>query len=102
MRCDNGTALLSQSILLDFSQPGKPTHNAFIESFDRRVRREVLNSSYFETIEARSAARVWRAEYNEFRPHSMLANKTPKEFAAARQNQLRSRSSNARAGLTTG
>jgi len=67
------------------------------------VRRELLNPSYFETIEqARSAARIWREEYNEFRPHSMLANKTPKEFAAAAQNQHGSRFPNYRAGLLTG
>lgn len=90
-------------IALDFSRPGKPTDNAFIESFNGGVRRELLNPSYFETIDqARSAARVWRTDYNEFRPHSMLANKTPKEFAAALQNQSRSRFSNDRAGLLTG
>ena len=77
--------------------------NAFIESFNGGVRRELLNPSYFETIEqARSAAKIWRADYNEFRPHSMLANKTPKEFAVALQNQSRSRFSNDRAGLLTG
>ena len=90
-------------IALDRSRPGKPTDNAFIESFNGGVRRELLNPSYFETIEhARRAARVWRTEYNEFRPHSMLANKTPKEFAAALQNQSRSRFSNDSAGLLTG
>ena len=112
LRCDNGTEFVAKpldrwafwnKITLDFSRPGKPTDNAFIESFNGGVRRELLNPSYFETIEqARHAARIWRAEYNEFRPHSMLANKTPKEFAAALQNQPRSRSSNDRAGLLTG
>ncbi len=55
-------------IALDFSRPGKPTDNAFIESFNGGVRRELLNPSYFETIEqARKAAHIWRQEYNEFR-----------------------------------
>lgn len=112
LRCDNGTEFVAKpldqwafwnTIALDFSRPGKPTDNAFIESFNGGVRRELLNPSYFETIEqARSAARIWREEYNEFRPHSMLANKTPKEFAAAAQNQIGSRFSNDSAGLLTG
>jgi putative transposase len=71
-------------VTLDFSRPGKPTDNAFIESFNGGVRRELLNPSYFETLDAaRRAARIWRQEYNEFRPHSTLANRTPKEFADA-------------------
>ena len=112
LRCDNGSEFVAKpldhwafwnKIALDFSRPGKPTDNAYIESFNGGVRRELLNPSYFETIEhARRAARIWRTEYNEFRPHSMLANKTPKEFAAALQNQSRSRFSNDRAGLLTG
>ncbi len=87
IRCDNGTEFVARpldqwafwnTIALDFSRPGKPTDNAFIESFNGGVRRELLNPSYFETIEqARKAARIWREEYNDFRPHSMLANKTP-------------------------
>lgn len=81
----------------------KCARNAFIESFDGGGRRELLNPSYFETIEvARKAARIWRAEYNEFRPHSMLANKTPKEFAESNSNHTGSRFSTDRAGLLTG
>ena len=112
LRCDNGTEFVAKpldqwafwnKIGLAFSRPGKPTDNAFIESFNGGVRRELLNPAYFETIDhARKAARVWRTDYNEFRPHSMLANKTPKEFAAAGRNQSRSRSSTDRAGLLTG
>lgn len=93
LRCDDGTEFVAKpldqwafwnKIVLDFSRPGKPTDNAFIESFNGGVRRELLNASYFETIDqARKAARVWRTEYNEFRPHSMLANKAPKEFAGS-------------------
>jgi len=112
LRCDNGTEFVAKpidqwafwnKISLDFSRPGKPTDNAFIESFNGGVRRELLNPSYFETIDqARNAARIWRDEYNEFRPHSMLANKTPKEFAATARIQSRSRFPNDRDGLLTG
>lgn len=112
IRCDQGTEFTAEAldqwaynnrIELDFSRPGKPTDNAFIESFNSSVRKELLNPSYFETIEAaRSAARVWRQEYNEFRPHSMLGNLTPKDFAVAAKNQSRSRFSSDDAGLLTG
>ena len=109
IRCDNGTEFVARAfdqwaywnkVTLDFSRPGKPTDNAFIESFNGGVRRELLNPSYFETLDAvRTAARIWRTEYNEFRPHSMLANRTPKEFAAQARNNNRSRSSTGPAGL---
>ncbi len=90
-------------ITLDFSRPGKPTDDAFIESFNGGVRRELLNPSYFETLDAvRKATRVWREEYNTFRPHSMLANRTPQEFAASSRNDQISRSFSERAGLRTG
>lgn len=112
LRCDNGTEFVAKpvdhwafwnKIALDFSRPGKPTDNAFIESFNGGVRRELLNPSYFETLEAaRKAARIWRTEYNEFRPHSMLANKTPKEFAESTRTDHDSRFSTARACLATG
>jgi putative transposase len=111
LRCDNGSEFVAQpldqwafwnKVTLDFSRPGKPTDNAFIESFNGGVRRELLNPSYFETIEeARKAARIWREEYNTFRPHSMLANKTPKEFADAARSQSRSRFSSDLDGLET-
>jgi putative transposase len=91
IRCDQGTEFTAEAldqwaynnrIELDFSRPGKPTDNAFIESFNASVRKELLNTSWFDTLEsARRAARSWRREYNEVRPHRSLANKTPKAFA---------------------
>ena len=93
IRCDQGTEFTAEAldqwaynnrIELDFSRPGKPTDNAFIESFNSSVRKELLNTSWFDTLEAaRRAARSWRREYNEIRPHRSLANKTPKAFAEA-------------------
>jgi putative transposase len=112
VRCNNGSEFVGRpfdqwaywnKVMIDFSRPGKPTDNAFIESFNSGVRRELLNPSYFECLEdARAAARVWRADYNEFRPHSMLSNKTPKEFAAASRISSDSRSSTQRVGLQIG
>jgi putative transposase len=69
--------------------PEKPTDNAFAESFNGRVRAELLNPSYFETLaQARRAAGIWRHDYNEIRPHSTLGNRTPSEFALAARNRL--------------
>jgi putative transposase len=71
-------------IELDFSRPGKPTDNAFIESFNASVRKELLNTRWFANLqEARQAARSWLREYNEDRPHRSLSNKTPQAFAAS-------------------
>lgn len=91
IRCDQGTEFTAEAldqwaynnkIELDFSRPRKPTDNAFIESFNASVRKELLNTSWFDTLEAaRRAARMWRREYNEIRPHRSLANRTPSAFA---------------------
>ncbi len=91
IRCDNGTEFVAQpvdqwafwnNVKIDFSRPGKPTDNAFCESFNGRVRAEFLNSSYFETLaQARRSAGIWRHEYNEFRPHSTLGDLTPAAYA---------------------
>lgn len=91
IRCDQGTEFTAEAldqwaynnrVELDFSRPGKPTDNAFIEAFNASVRKELLNTSWFDTLEAvRRAARLWRREYNEVRPHRSLANKTPQAFA---------------------
>jgi putative transposase len=67
--------------MLDFSRPGKPTDNAYIESFNGSFRDECLNVNCFLSIEdARTKIEAWRQEYNEFRPHSSLGEKTPEQF----------------------
>jgi putative transposase len=91
IRCDNGAEFTATAfdqwaywnqITIEFSRPGKPTDNAFIESFNGSVRRELLNASWFDTLDgARRALRAWRGDYIEDRPHRSLANKTPQEFA---------------------
>jgi len=81
-----------RGVTLCFSRPGKPTRppevasadNAFVESFNGRLRDECLNTHWLESIEeARAALETWRKEYNTERPHSSLGLKTPAEFAAA-------------------
>ena len=88
---DNGSELTSNAILAWADQsrvawhyiaPGKPMQNAFIESFNGRLRDELLNETLFTSLaQARVALGCWRADYNGSRPHSRLGWKTPSEFA---------------------
>ena len=66
-----------------FIRPGKPVENAFIESFNGRLRDECLDVHWFSAIEqARTEIEEWRCDYNEQRPHSSLDNLTPNEYVA--------------------
>lgn len=66
-----------------FIQPGSPWENAYIESFNSRLRDELLNGELFLGLEeARYLIERWRVDYNTARPHSSLAYQTPAEFAA--------------------
>ncbi len=61
--------------------PGKPTDNAFIDTFNGSLRDECLNIHWFETIaEAQRLIEAWRIEYNDSRPHMALGNKSPVEY----------------------
>ena len=90
IRVDNGPEFISKAldlwayqagVTLDFSRPGKPTDNAYIESFNGSFRDECLNVNWFLSMEdARTKIEAWRQEYNEFRPHSSLGEKTPEQF----------------------
>ena len=69
-------------VKLDFIRPGKPVENAYIESFNGKLREECLNLHWFKTIEeAKEKIESWRVDYNEHRPHSALNDQTPSEFA---------------------
>jgi putative transposase len=88
---DNGTELTSMSILnwtlqtrveRHYIAPGKPTQNAFIESFNGRLRDELLNETLFTTLaQARAMLAEWRDDYNTVRPHSRLGGLTPVQIA---------------------
>jgi len=88
---DNGTEFTSNAILTfaddrkidwHYIAPGKPTQNAFIESFNGRLRDELLNETLFPSLHhARETLAAWRTDYNTERPHSRLGWKTPAEFA---------------------
>ena len=92
IRVDNGPEFISKvldqwaylnGVELDFSRPGKPTDNAFIESFNGRLRQECLNENWFLSLEdVREKVEVWREEYNRHRPHGALDNLSPMEFAS--------------------
>jgi len=88
---DNGPELTGMSVLR-FSQerqiewhyiaPGKPTQNAFIESFNARLRDELLNETLFTSLaQVRAMLASWKDDYNNARPHSALGNLTPTEYA---------------------
>ena len=75
-----------RSVQLDFIRPGKPVENAFIESFNGRLRDECLNVHQFASLgEAQAIIEAWRMDYNHHRPHSSLGHLTPNEFVAQRQ-----------------
>lgn len=90
---DNGGEMTSRAVLqwtmetgIDwhYIAPGKPTQNAFIESFNSKLRDECLNENLFGSLaEAIEKIEAWRIDYNTTRPHSSIGNQTPAAFAAA-------------------
>ena len=90
---DNGTELTSNAILgwadrtgvrWHYIAPGTPQQNGFVESFNGRMRDEVLNETLFRSLaHARAVLAAWRRDYNEQRPHSKLGWMTPCTYAAA-------------------
>ena len=78
-------------VQVDFSRPGKPTDNCFIETFNGSLRDDCLNVHWFESLEeAKEKIEAWRRDYNESRPHQALREQTPLEFAAQARNLERS------------
>lgn len=97
---DNGTEFTSKAMLkwsqetevrLAFIDPGKPTQNGYIESFNGKLRDECLNLHYFAGLhDAREKLEQWRTIYNRQRPHSSIQNNTPQAYRLAweQQNQV--------------
>ena len=87
IRVDQGSEFVSRDldlwayangVTLDFSRPGKPTDNAFIEAFNGRFRVECLNAHWFMNLaDARKKMEDWRRYYNEERPHGAIGQKPP-------------------------
>jgi putative transposase len=91
---DNGTEPTGMAVLRwcqeiriewHYIAPGKPTQNAFIESFNGRLRDELLNETLFTSLaQVRAVLSAWKNDYNDIRPHSALGNLTPTEYADRR------------------
>lgn len=87
---DNGTEFTSRAldhwaywnrVALDFSRPGKPTDNPFIEAFNGSLRRECLSQHWFADLDdAQRTLQRWKDEYNNVRPHSSLDDRVPAHF----------------------
>ena len=72
-----------------YIEPGKPVQNAFIESFNSRLRDECLNEHVFLTLaEARETIEAWRHDYNHLRSHGSLGALTPTEFAMLKGQEM--------------
>ena len=87
IQVDNGSEFISKDfdrwayenhVLLDYSRPGRPTDNPYIESFNGSFRDECLNTNWFLSLDdAKDKIESFRRDYNAFRPHSSLQGKTP-------------------------
>jgi putative transposase len=92
LRLDNGSEFIArhfknwakqQGILLDFTEPGCPYQNAYVERFKRTFREDVLDAAWFDTLqEAQDLANQWRHLYNEHRPYDALGGLTSLDFLA--------------------
>jgi len=91
IRVDNGPEYTSKDfelwareehISIQYIQPGRPMQNGYIERFNGRYRRDVLDAYiFFEIYEVRQLTHTWIEEYNTCRPHESLGNATPREWA---------------------
>ena len=107
---DNGTEFTSKAMLnwsqdtevrLAFIEPGKPTQNGYIESFNGKLRDECLNQHYFAGLhDAREKLRRWRDIYNQQRPHSSIKYMTPQAFRLAYEHQNQVQQSKEKLSLT--
>ena len=98
---DNGTELTSMAILRwsqdhaiawHYIAPGKPQQNAFIESFNGRLRDELLNETLFVSLaHARAVLPAWKDDYNTIRPHGALGNLSPAAYATLSVSALQRR-----------
>ena len=90
LQVDNGSEFISKTldrwaydnaVTLDFSRPGKPTDNPYIESFNGSFRDECLNVHWFLSLDdAREKIEAWRREYNVWRPHQSLGGLSPEMY----------------------
>ena len=109
---DNGPEFISKAldawayangVKLNFIQPGKPTQNCYIESFNGKFRDECLDEHVFVSLhDAQQKIETWRLDYNSFRPHKSLRQLTPEEFAARCNQQQKTEITNSEMDLLAG
>lgn len=109
---DNGPEFISKAldawayangVKLNFIQPGKPTQNCYIESFNGKFRDECLNEHVFVNLQdAQQKIEAWRLDYNTNRPHRSLKQLTPEEFAARCDRRLETEITNPEMDLLVG
>lgn len=97
IQVDNGSEFISKeldrwayenNVILDFSRPGRPTDNPFIESFNGSLRDECLNTNWFLSLQdAADKIESWRRDYNGYRPHSSLQGLTPDQICSEMKNK---------------
>ena len=112
IRVDQGSEFVSRdldlwayqnNVTLDFSRPGKPTDNAFIEAFNGRLRAECLNTHWFLSLaDAREKLECWRRDYNEVRPHGAIGNKPPAALLALHRRHQPADADESRKNLISG
>lgn len=98
IQTDNGSEFISKEmdkwaydnqVTMDYSRPGTPTDNPFVESFNGSFRDECLNAHWFLSLDdAVEKIESWRVEYNHYRPHSSLNDLTPAEFVESCLRQI--------------
>jgi putative transposase len=99
LRADNGPEMIAWTLrdycrlagtTTAYIEPGSPWQNPFVESFNGRLRDELLNIEEFACItEAKAIIEDWRIQYNTYRPHSALGGLTPAEYARRETNHNR-------------
>jgi putative transposase len=90
---DNGPEFISRAFMswayekkihINYIEPGKPTQNAFVESFNGKFRDECLNLNWFKDLkEAKRIIEIWKDDYNHHRPHSSLNKMSPMEYKSS-------------------
>jgi putative transposase len=95
LQCDNGSEFISKdvdqwayenNVTLDFSRPGKPTDNPYVESFNGKFRDECLSVNWFLSLDhAQELIDQWKWDYNHLRPHSALGDLSPEEYIQTHQ-----------------
>ena len=79
----------ANGVVLDFSRPGKPTANAYIEAFNSQFRLECLNQHWFLDIDdPRAKIEAWRQDYNTVRPHGAIGNQAPMDLVRSEMNRI--------------